>query len=115
MQTPPRILMTGAESILTVTSGSSIDLPCRVFGKPEPILHWERAHANQIAINNNKTYVDAVTGSLKFWTVDPSDGGEYVCVAINDAGEARKTVTLIVQGYIFVSFCVHSKRSRKLK
>ena len=42
--------------------------------------------------------VDAAGGLLRFASISQGDGGRYVCEAGNEAGTARATAEVIVQG-----------------
>ncbi|KAK3914743.1 Hemicentin-1 [Frankliniella fusca] len=80
---------------LVANVGDVVRLPCDAIGEPSPEFIWSH---NYDYVNFND-HILPVTNSdgLVITSVNISDGGEYVCSAVNDAGSANKTITLTVQ------------------
>ncbi|XP_045139597.1 roundabout homolog 3 [Echinops telfairi] len=81
---PPIILQGPANQTLAL--GSSVWLPCRVTGNPEPNIQWTKdgqllqADGLQFSIMDN--------GTLYIASMQETDMGFYSCVAKNSIGEA---------------------------
>ena len=97
-----------------VTAGSQMELVCAVSGKPQPTVYWtkgtDRIEPNKgtgftglALIRNSKlcliwaVRVTLIGTNLIIYNADLSDSGDYICHAVNSAGEDMITVTLDVQ------------------
>lgn len=94
---PARILERHAKEI-TVHSGSTVELKCRVEGLPMPTISW--ILANQTVISetpkgNRKVWVTP-DGTLVIRNLSLYDRGFYKCVANNPAGQDSLLVKIQV-------------------
>ncbi len=97
MQIPPRITNpSAAQSTVRLVVSSSLVVPCRASGVPDPNIHWERAGVPIRIDNALRVSMDAV-GTLRIDTLTKEDSGLYVCVASNVAGEDRVNYLVEVQ------------------
>ena len=97
---PPKLRAEDAENIqtnFTVDLGSSIVLPCKVEGDPQPDIVWFKDES-PISLTDLHYFVKQ-DGSLQIFSSDTSDFGDYRCFASNIAGSVEKTVTLFVRGW----------------
>ncbi|XP_029473326.1 LOW QUALITY PROTEIN: hemicentin-1 [Rhinatrema bivittatum] len=90
---PPNIVGNNPEN-LTVVVNNFISLTCEVTGFPPPALSWLR-NGKPINLNTNALIVPGGR-TLQIPRVKVSDGGEYTCIAINQAGESNKKIFLTV-------------------
>ncbi|XP_078498867.1 hemicentin-1 [Lissotriton helveticus] len=90
---PPSIIGDNPEN-LTVVVNNFIALTCEVIGFPTPALSWLK-NGKPISLNTNALIVPGGR-TLQIPRSRLSDGGEYVCVAINKAGENKKSIFLTV-------------------
>ncbi|XP_047376657.1 hemicentin-1 isoform X4 [Sciurus carolinensis] len=90
---PPSVIGPNPEN-LTVVVNNFIALTCEVSGFPPPDLSWLR-NEQPIKPNTNALIVPGGR-TLQIIRAKVSDGGEYTCVAINQAGESKKKVSLTV-------------------
>ncbi|XP_055962583.1 hemicentin-1 [Sorex fumeus] len=90
---PPRIIGPNPEN-LTVVVNNFISLSCEVSGFPAPDVSWlqdgqpVKLGPNALVIPGGRT--------LQLIRAQVSDGGEYTCLAVNQAGESKKRVSLTV-------------------
>ncbi|NXK97014.1 HMCN1 protein, partial [Formicarius rufipectus] len=72
-----------------------VALPCPARGVPKPAVKWLH---NGREVTGSEPGVSLLEGGtlLVLAAVTPSDGGEYVCVATNEAGSAERTYSLHV-------------------
>ena len=99
-----RMLATSAQVLLapgniSVVSGDTADLACLAYGIPLPNITWTK---DGVPLNNNSitdritTYEGVITEGgvalarsfLQICSLQPSDDGQYSCVADNDIGNA---------------------------
>ncbi|XP_075792870.1 hemicentin-1 isoform X2 [Pelodiscus sinensis] len=90
---PPSVVGTHFENV-TVVVNNFMSLTCEVTGFPPPDLIWLK-NGKPINLNTN---VLIVPGGriLQIPQARLSDGGEYVCIARNQAGESKKKSFLTV-------------------
>ncbi|XP_049724489.1 hemicentin-1 isoform X1 [Elephas maximus indicus] len=89
----PSIIGPNPENV-TVVVNNFISLTCEVSGFPPPDLSWLK---NEQPINPNANALIVPGGrTLQIIRAKVSDGGEYTCIAINQAGESKKKVSLTV-------------------
>ncbi|EDM09581.1 hemicentin 1 (predicted) [Rattus norvegicus] len=90
---PPSVIGPNHEH-LSVVVNHFISLTCEVSGFPPPDLNWLK---NEQPIKPNTNVLIVPGGrTLQIIRAKVSDGGEYTCVAINQAGESKKKVSLTV-------------------
>ncbi|XP_019490993.1 PREDICTED: hemicentin-1 [Hipposideros armiger] len=90
---PPSVIGPNPEN-LTVVVNNFISLTCEVSGFPPPDLSWLK-NEQPIKLNTNALIVPGGR-TLQIIRAKVSDGGEYTCIAINQAGESKKKVSLTV-------------------
>eukprot|EP00106_Octopus_bimaculoides_P016754 XP_014784196.1 PREDICTED: titin-like isoform X3 [Octopus bimaculoides] len=83
---------------MDVVDGQEIKMICKVVGKPVPHVSWFHNGTN---IDNNDEYVisyNPETGDICLHIVEalPEDRGDYVCMAINQYGQAATSARLTV-------------------
>ncbi|GAB6025721.1 hypothetical protein CHUAL_011705 [Chamberlinius hualienensis] len=88
----PKIILTPSDQ--RVREGSTVNLRCRVSGKPTPTVTW--LHNNQPVSERygNKLMTDL--GDLTMQEVKMSDAGNYQCLAINPLGQAIATARVFI-------------------
>ncbi|XP_026645393.1 hemicentin-1 [Microtus ochrogaster] len=90
---PPGIIGPTHEH-LSVVVNHFISLTCEVSGFPPPDLSWLK---NEQPIKPNTNVLIVPGGrTLQIIRAKVSDVGEYTCIAINQAGESKKKVSLTV-------------------
>ncbi|XP_019412229.1 PREDICTED: hemicentin-1 isoform X1 [Crocodylus porosus] len=90
---PPSVVGTNPEN-LTVVVNNFISLTCEVTGFPPPDLNWLK-NGKPISLNTNALIVPGGR-TLQIPRAKLSDGGEYTCIARNQAGESKKRSFLTV-------------------
>ncbi|XP_043342030.1 hemicentin-1 isoform X3 [Cervus canadensis] len=103
---PPSVIGPNPEN-LTVVVNNFISLTCEVSGFPPPDLSWLK-NEQPIKLNTNAFIVPGGR-TLQIIRAKVSDGGEYTCIAINQAGESKKKVSLTV--YVPPSIKDHGSES----
>nr|XP_055175129.1 hemicentin-1 isoform X2 [Nyctereutes procyonoides] len=103
---PPSVIGPNPEN-LTVVVNNFISLTCEVSGFPPPDLSWLK-NEQPIKLNTNALIVPGGR-TLQIIRAKVSDGGEYTCIAINQAGESKKKVSLTV--YVPPSIKDHGSES----
>lgn len=89
---PPRFLVEPTD--VQVALGDTVDLPCAVEGRPEPVVTWTFNGVN-VRVNSR---VSLVSGGLHIVSVRDEDRGEYRCRAENSAGTITAAARLNVHG-----------------
>nr|XP_053650237.1 hemicentin-1-like [Cherax quadricarinatus] len=84
------------KTTFTTTQDQTVTLPCPVTGSPTPRRLWYRG--SQALVSSPRLVVGVGGRDITIVGVSPRDAGAYVCVAVNPAGEAQLTTTLIVIG-----------------
>ncbi|KAM8746417.1 hemicentin-1 isoform 1-T1 [Acanthopagrus schlegelii] len=90
---PPTIIGLSPETV-TVVVNNFVSLSCEAVGFPPPTLSWLndrgpiQANTNALIMPGGRT--------LQIMKAKVSDGGKYICVAMNAAGEAYKHIYLTV-------------------
>ncbi|XP_078083679.1 hemicentin-1-like [Mustelus asterias] len=79
---------------ITATAGTEVKLPCEVEGSPPPIIRWKK-DARLVPLMSAR-YTVLPSGSLTILDSRASDSGLYRCSAVNRAGNASRTLQLIV-------------------
>ncbi|KAL7984810.1 hypothetical protein Chor_003380, partial [Crotalus horridus] len=95
---PPNIIGINPEN-LTVVVNNFISLTCEVTGFPPPDLSWLK-DGKPLSLNTNILIVPGKQSlgghTLQIPKARLSDGGQYVCIARNSAGESIKRTFLTV-------------------
>lgn len=94
----PYFIEDGAAIAPEVEIGGDIVLEARVGGYPTPTVHWEK---DNVPIKQSDRYQPVGIGDRYTLTIrgaNPTDSGTYTCVAENDAGIAKRTYTIDIQG-----------------
>ena len=81
-------------SDLQVSLGDTIDLPCTVEGRPQPVITWTLNGVN-VRLNSR---ISIVSGGLHIISVRDSDRGEYRCRAENSEGVITAAARISVHG-----------------
>nr|XP_061790885.1 hemicentin-1-like [Nerophis lumbriciformis] len=90
---PPTILGLSHENV-TVVVNNFVSMSCEATGFPPPTLSWLndrgpiQANTNALIMPGGRT--------LQILKAKVSDGGKYICVAMNAAGETSKNIYLTV-------------------
>lgn len=72
---------------------STVTLHCKApRGEPDPKISWEH---NDRAISVGDRITQHEDGDLTISTLTAQDGGEYVCLARNTAGERQSSPALL--------------------
>ncbi|XP_043555476.1 hemicentin-1 [Chiloscyllium plagiosum] len=71
-----------------------IAFPCPAKGIPKPVIKWLRNGRELTGTEPDVSILD--DGTLLIDTVSPHDNGEYVCVAVNEAGTSERKYQLKV-------------------
>ncbi|XP_063079862.1 myosin light chain kinase, smooth muscle [Engraulis encrasicolus] len=88
-----------APSDLTVKTGTTAVITCKITGYPDPEVEWLKGdeELEDEASGVTIVYEEDGTCSLTLETVRARDSGVYTCRAVNDQGEAACHVTLTVK------------------
>nr|DBA19681.1 TPA: hypothetical protein GDO54_015481 [Pyxicephalus adspersus] len=81
-----------------LTRGQSVEFACRVSGKPEPVIRWEKDGRSLDEICDGSHYRLSPDGhTLCISHVRPPDAGVYVCRATNPLGQCLAAAVLLVE------------------
>ncbi|GAB0100344.1 muscle M-line assembly protein unc-89 [Sergentomyia squamirostris] len=81
---------------LRCCDGDSVTLECRVIGKPEPNIFWEKDGRLMQMGNDFTSKFDGERATLHLAKVFPEDEGSYTCIASNTIGKTYSSAVLIV-------------------
>ncbi|VTJ68807.1 Hypothetical predicted protein [Marmota monax] len=87
---PPFLEPVEFQNDVVVARGSSVVLPCEARGSPLPLVSW---------VKDGQPFLPQSLEQgpgLQLWTVGDGDSGTYSCVAVSEAGEARRHFQLTV-------------------
>ncbi|XP_072421818.1 hemicentin-1-like isoform X1 [Chiloscyllium punctatum] len=70
-------------------------LPCPVNGTPPPVIRWLKNGLDLLAHEPGISVLE--DGSLLIDSASPYDSGDYLCVAMNEAGSSKRKYRLNVQ------------------
>lgn len=88
---PPVLEPVEFQNDVAVVRGSPVVLPCEAQGSPPPRVSWMK--------DGEPLFQGLEQGpSLQLQTVGAGDSGTYSCVAVSEAGEARRQFRLTVMG-----------------
>ncbi|KAM4722858.1 hemicentin-1 [Rhinophrynus dorsalis] len=88
----PQVTVVKKEMMVPV--GTETTMECKATGVPSPHVQWFRGN-NKLSASSLIT-IDSLLGILKIKNTEYSDAGDYICVAINEAGKADGKVSLDV-------------------
>ncbi|KAJ8379625.1 hypothetical protein SKAU_G00004030 [Synaphobranchus kaupii] len=94
VQVPPGVDHVEPTEHVTVVKGSLVTLTCEARGVPPPSLSWLK-DGQPLSLHRN-LLLDGRETRLRLPDVSPTDGGQYSCVASNQAGSSTKTFNLTV-------------------
>ncbi|CAH8631898.1 unnamed protein product, partial [Dicrocoelium dendriticum] len=83
-------------SSTTPVEGKPLTITCHVSGMPKPRVRWDFNGSPVTA--DSKIRIDEEQGQLELLLVEQRMNGEWTCLAENDAGSSRKSISLEV-GY----------------
>lgn len=89
---PPILEPVEFQSNLVVVRGSSVVLPCEARGSPLPLVSWMKDGEPFLPQSLEQG------PGLQLEMVGAGDSGTYSCVAVSEAGEARRHFQLTVMG-----------------
>ncbi|CDR09658.1 unnamed protein product [Oncorhynchus mykiss] len=93
---PSRILEPKVREIKS-HSGKTVEMKCKVEGRPTPLVSWILANRTQVRGHNSDPRVSVTPeGTLLIKQVSVYDRGHYKCIASNPAGVDTATVRLQV-------------------
>lgn len=87
---------------LRCCDGDAVTLECRVIGKPEPNIFWEKDGRLMQMGNDFSSKYDGEKATLSLARVFPEDEGSYTCIASNTIGKTYSSAVLIVDGIKFL-------------
>nr|XP_012807460.2 hemicentin-2 [Jaculus jaculus] len=87
---PPTLEPVEIQNAVVAGQGSPVTLPCEARGSPEPLVSWMK--------DGEPLSLQSLEGgsSLRLEAVGAGDSGTYSCVAVSEAGEARRHFQLTV-------------------
>ncbi|XP_053554191.1 obscurin-like protein 1 isoform X2 [Bombina bombina] len=92
---PPHFLLVPTSQRLS--RGQSCELSCKVSGKPEPTVHWEKDGRHLEELCDGSHYRLSTGGTTLYISrVRPPDAGVYVCRAVNTVGQCLAAAVLLV-------------------
>ena len=99
-------------AMVTVNEGDTAVLDCNATGNPPPVVSWFHSSL-LIPEEGDISIYQAANDSLVLMNVSEEDDGDYVCLAVNEAGSEMAHILLVVNGN-HSSICIlHPiKRSR---
>jgi hypothetical protein len=92
----PTIISSPSPVLATIEK--RVNLQCRVYGVPQPIVKWMK---NSTAVEYlSDRYVVLSDGTLQIQNVQVEDKGHFTCRATNKFGSQEKLMELIVTGLV---------------
>lgn len=95
VMTVPPMIQTSIKNYGKVKPGGNVHFDCGAVGEPKPKILW-LLPTSDVIVASNERYLVHVNGSLDIRDVKISDAGEYVCMARNPGGEAKRVYKLDV-------------------
>lgn len=89
---PPVLEPAEVQNHVAVVRGSSVVLPCEAQGNPLPLVSWMK--------DGEPLFPQSLEqgSGLQLERAGAGDSGTYSCVAVSEAGEARRHFQLTVMG-----------------
>ena len=82
---------------VTTKLGQPGVMKCQIIGRPLPDIKWYHTGKEVIESRKFEMSSDGRNHSLSISTDRQEDEGDYTCKAVNDAGEAETTGTLVLE------------------
>lgn len=89
---PPILEPVEFQNNIAVVRGSTVVLPCVARGSPPPLVSWMKDGEPLLPQSLEQG------AGLQLETVGAGDSGTYSCVAVSEAGQARRRFQLTVMG-----------------
>ncbi|XP_016297453.1 immunoglobulin superfamily member 10 [Sinocyclocheilus anshuiensis] len=83
------VIANKTNNVIRVLYGESISLQCSAKGEPTPLILWFSPTNRAITSGSDKYFIHD-NGTLVIEKVQRFDGGNYICLARNSAGQDRK-------------------------
>ncbi|CAK8691082.1 unnamed protein product [Clavelina lepadiformis] len=93
VESPPIFLDQFNPNQVDALGGNSL-LDCPVKADPRPTITWTK---NGQPVSTDNRVRQFSNGSLMIYNTELGDGGDYTCIAFNDAGSADRTMKLTLQ------------------
>ena len=77
----------------TTTEGRNVTLTCNATGNPEPVLSWFKDE--NLVKSSRRISFPADSKLLKITNVYRTSSGKYLCVALNEVGNASLKIALL--------------------
>ncbi|XP_068771088.1 hemicentin-2 [Struthio camelus] len=90
----PPYLEDGTEALLERVLRENVTMACPVKGTPMPSVVWLKDSVEVLGTMPGAAVLDE--GSLAIQAVQPSDSGDYTCLATNEVGSVSRTTRLLV-------------------
>ncbi|KAM4662543.1 hemicentin-2 [Discoglossus pictus] len=91
---PPKILEDGQNANISMMANHPLTLSCEVTGVPYPTVTWSKD--GQKLYESAGLSILASGQSLRFHRIRKEDSGSFTCRAVNRAGEAHRTFSVMV-------------------
>nr|XP_001919144.3 matrix-remodeling-associated protein 5 [Danio rerio]XP_005159985.1 matrix-remodeling-associated protein 5 [Danio rerio] len=83
------VIVNKTQDVIRVLYGESVSLQCSAKGEPTPLVLWFSPTNRAITSSSDKYFIHN-NGTLIIKKVQRFDGGNYICLARNSAGQDRK-------------------------
>uniref|UniRef100_A0A8C1P9G3 Matrix-remodelling associated 5a n=1 Tax=Cyprinus carpio TaxID=7962 RepID=A0A8C1P9G3_CYPCA len=83
------VIANKTNNVIRVLYGESVSLQCSAKGEPTPLILWFSPTNRAITSGSDKYFIHE-NGTLVIQKVQRFDGGNYICLARNSAGQDRK-------------------------
>ncbi|XP_077344280.1 immunoglobulin superfamily member 10 [Lithobates pipiens] len=106
---PPVILEDKRQTVLAL-SGENVKLHCSAKGNPQPSVHWvafDGTKVKPLQYVNAKLFLFS-NGTLYIRNAEPTDDGNYECIATSSTGSERRVVSLHVEQSETIPRIVHA-------
>uniref|UniRef100_A0A8C2DIF1 Ig-like domain-containing protein n=1 Tax=Cyprinus carpio TaxID=7962 RepID=A0A8C2DIF1_CYPCA len=89
------VIANKTNNVIRVLYGESVSLQCSAKGEPTPLILWFSPTNRAITSGSDKYFIHE-NGTLVIQKVQRFDGGNYICLARNSAGQDRTTNSMRV-------------------
>lgn len=106
---PPVIVEDKRQTVLA-HAGENVKLHCSAKGNPQPSVHWVTSDGKKVKplqYVNAKLFLFS-NGTLYLRNADPTDNGNYECIATSSTGSERRVVSLHVEETESIPRIVHA-------